>query len=808
MSSSTSTSMNLPIPTSLPPPAGLAPIEGLPIAAHAVLHRELFHIHSSLQLILTILRPWDTLAPPLADTITCPRLLAHLRGLDASIDQIKRATCTTLAYTDQLFSALGLLHLTHFDREHTRLIAELRGQTTFLDTPAPPASFSSFTPRLIFSPPSPPPAPSTPTLTSTTGPQPPALTTPPRLNSYPLALHPATTSTRMTCYRSRSPALPRYRSHTASTRRSIKRLSFPHSVWPPTHIYSCYMLISLFNILGSEHTVRFDSIRLDHPALLRAMSGATSPPCGLAPTPGISLVAQAVLHRELLHVHASLAHIHTILHQPLALRSTPLLDRVTHPHLRAQLEGLDSTLLLALRVNHTAIHYTHELLTALGLLHTPTFSTLLPTTGSYHFAHSYTCTHVHLQRWPFHHTTRPSQPLQHHGRSRTRLFAPPPAARTTDQAQSTPTNRSSRRADQPSNLEHTSPTRLEHSGNLVYLMGDIAEIRLSPGPQQHIWTTPFWLHIRPSGSHDLWMDIHEHGSHDWIDFLNTVDQYRDELINHPSRPCSWEECEAPEVLPRTLVDTTIQELIRLLPTALRRIPPTSWSEHFGNFMTHIAHAPRIIERNPIFLWGKLPCQSSLLLLLKLDYPKSEYFRWTPHQSVYTFVHNCPPVSLQGILTDGVIRPSSWKHARESNFFPSLGFYCRCCYPGHGQFEDNRINSDITGQVTAELQCSLHVACGFGGRSASRKCFVAGECFSRQATHYVVKTGGLPCDALASHFYDVIRNKSDRRYKCRSSVSQIQMLDCSSVRKSCPPMAFVALIFLYDLIIYIQLYYSP
>ena len=96
------------------------------------------------------------------------------------------------------------------------------------------------------------------------------------------------------------------------------------------------------------------------------MSGTPSPPCGLAPTPGISVVAQAVLHRELLHVHACLAHIHTILHQPLALRSTPLLDRVTHPHLRAQLEGLDNTLLLALRVNHTAIHYTHELL---GLLH-------------------------------------------------------------------------------------------------------------------------------------------------------------------------------------------------------------------------------------------------------------------------------------------------------------------------------------------------------------------------------------------------------------------------------------------------------
>ena len=61
----TSTPMNPPTHTSPSPPAGLAPIEGLPIAAQAVLHRELCHIHSSLQLILTILRgPWDTLALP------------------------------------------------------------------------------------------------------------------------------------------------------------------------------------------------------------------------------------------------------------------------------------------------------------------------------------------------------------------------------------------------------------------------------------------------------------------------------------------------------------------------------------------------------------------------------------------------------------------------------------------------------------------------------------------------------------------------------------------------------------------------
>ena len=85
-----------------------------------------------------------------------------------------------------------------------------------------------------------------------------------------------------------------------------------------------------------------------------AMASTPTPPCGLALIPGLPPVAQAVLHRELLLVHAFLAQIHAILHRPLGLRTTPLMDRVTHPHLRAQLEGLDNTLLLALRVNHTA----------------------------------------------------------------------------------------------------------------------------------------------------------------------------------------------------------------------------------------------------------------------------------------------------------------------------------------------------------------------------------------------------------------------------------------------------------------------
>ena len=76
-----------------------------------------------------------------------------------------------------------------------------------------------------------------------------------------------------------------------------------------------------------------------------------------------------MLHRELLLVHVLLAQVHALLHIPLSIRTIPFMSRVTHPQLRAHLEGLDNTLLLALRLNHTAVRYTHELLTAMGLLH-------------------------------------------------------------------------------------------------------------------------------------------------------------------------------------------------------------------------------------------------------------------------------------------------------------------------------------------------------------------------------------------------------------------------------------------------------
>ena len=317
---------------------------------------------------------------------------------------------------------------------------------------------------------------------------------------------------------------------------------------------------------------------------------------------------------------------------------------------------------------------------------------------------------------------------------------------------------------------------LEASAKLGYFMANIVEVAIDIGPQQQIWTTPFWLQVRPSGPGDLWYEIWDNKFHDWLSLLSMVKQFRRFLIDDPHRPCSWEECEAPETLPRPLLDTTLHELVRLLPLPLRRISATSRGDNLGDFLATLSHVPQILEKSPVFLWGKLPCHDALFLLLKLDYPKTDHFQQISSQTTtYTFVHNCPGVSLRGILTDGVIRPSSWKGEGDDNseYIPSLGFYCRCCYPGHSHTSDNRINPDITHRLTPELQCALHVACIHGGRTSGRRYFVAGECFSRQFQHYVVRSGGLVSDALASHFYDVVRNRVDSRYKCRSSTSQVQ-----------------------------------
>ena len=110
-------------------PTGLASIAGLPAAAHEVLHRELLHIHSSLHLILLILR----------GPLTCPRLRATLRALETSIEQIRRSTCTTLVYTDELCSTLGLPHpIGHSTSSSTSLSSSRPPLILFPSPPSPP----------------------------------------------------------------------------------------------------------------------------------------------------------------------------------------------------------------------------------------------------------------------------------------------------------------------------------------------------------------------------------------------------------------------------------------------------------------------------------------------------------------------------------------------------------------------------------------------------------------------------------------------------------------------------------------------
>ena len=56
-------------------------------------------------------------------------------------------------------------------------------------------------------------------------------------------------------------------------------------------------------------------------------------PAGLAPMKGIPMVAQAVLHREILHVHALLELILGMLRSRLAITSTPISKAPFSPNL-------------------------------------------------------------------------------------------------------------------------------------------------------------------------------------------------------------------------------------------------------------------------------------------------------------------------------------------------------------------------------------------------------------------------------------------------------------------------------------------
>ena len=85
--------------------------------------------------------------------------------------------------------------------------------------------------------------------------------------------------------------------------------------------------------------------------------------------------AQAILHREILHVHGLLTLTNLLLRTRLAILSPSFLDHITSPHLQVQIRGLDSAIRQATQAVHTGIHYIQELLTTFGMIHTLTYDT-------------------------------------------------------------------------------------------------------------------------------------------------------------------------------------------------------------------------------------------------------------------------------------------------------------------------------------------------------------------------------------------------------------------------------------------------
>ena len=66
------------LPATNPSPAGLAPVDGVPMRAHAILHREILHVHGLLTLTISLLRTRFAIrSPSFLDYVTSPHLLRY-----------------------------------------------------------------------------------------------------------------------------------------------------------------------------------------------------------------------------------------------------------------------------------------------------------------------------------------------------------------------------------------------------------------------------------------------------------------------------------------------------------------------------------------------------------------------------------------------------------------------------------------------------------------------------------------------------------------------------------------------------------
>ena len=96
-------------------------------------------------------------------------------------------------------------------------------------------------------------------------------------------------------------------------------------------------------------------------------------PAGLNPVDGITMRAQTILHREILHLHGLLILAISLLRTRFAILNPSFVDYITSPHIQLQIRGLDSAIRQATQAIHNGVHYVNELLTTFGMMHTLNF---------------------------------------------------------------------------------------------------------------------------------------------------------------------------------------------------------------------------------------------------------------------------------------------------------------------------------------------------------------------------------------------------------------------------------------------------
>ena len=92
-------------------------------------------------------------------------------------------------------------------------------------------------------------------------------------------------------------------------------------------------------------------------------------PAGLPPVDGITMRAQTILHREILHLHGLLILATSLLRTRFAILQPSFMDYITSPHIQLQIRGLDSAIRQATQAIHNGVHYIQELLTTFGMMH-------------------------------------------------------------------------------------------------------------------------------------------------------------------------------------------------------------------------------------------------------------------------------------------------------------------------------------------------------------------------------------------------------------------------------------------------------